>query len=108
MKNHRLIEQRVTLENDPPSKASHQKYRPLKILLALSIVVIVAGCHGGGRGYSGSPGGGYYGHRGYSPGGFNSGGVRHRQQFGVQHGFGFGGYAPGGSGLGGFGHGIGR
>lgn len=88
MKNPKLINEQSIAEAGKPSPKLRKRQRTLYAFLAMTAIVVLAGCvydgyHGGSYGYRGSyHSGGYYG------GGFHGG-------YGIQHGFGRSGFGRG-------------
>ncbi len=89
MKDHKLINGQSIAEKGQSSPQLRQRQRAILAFLAMTALVILAGCvsdgyHGGSYGYRGPyHSGGYYG------GGFHGG-------YGIQHGFGRSGFGHGG------------
>lgn len=92
MKNHKLINDRSIGDTGQSSPNLRPRRRALYAILAMTAIVVFAGC--AGHGYPG----GSHGSPGYRSGSFYGG---HRgPSFGTQHGFGRSGFG------GGFGHGA--
>ena len=95
MKNHKLINDQSIADTGQSSPKFGKRRRALYTFLAMTAIVVLAGCvsdgyYGGSYGYRGPyHSGGYYG------GGFHGGG------YGIQHGFGRSGFGHGGFGGGG-------
>lgn len=92
MKIHKLINNQFIADTGQSSPKLRLRQRAFYAFLAMTALVILAGCvsdgyHGGSYGYRGPyHSGGYYG------GGFHGGG------YGIQHGFGRSGFGHGGGG----------
>ena len=107
MNTHQLINEQSIAEASKPSPKLRKRQRALCAFLAITAIVVLAGC--AGHGYSGSsygsPGyrsGGYYGYPGsYRSGGYYGGGVHRGRSYGIQHGFGRSGFGGGRFGHGG-------
>jgi hypothetical protein len=95
MKNHKLTNEQSSTESGKPSPKLRKRQRTLYSFLAMTAIVVLAGCVSDGYygGYYGYPG--YYHYGGYYGGGFHGGG------YGIQHGFGRSGFGHGGFGGGG-------
>jgi hypothetical protein len=91
MNNSKLINDQSIAEAGKPSPKLHQRRRVLYAFLAMTAIVVLAGCVSDG--YHGSS----YGYRGpYHSGGYYDG--FHGGGYGLQHGFGRGGFGHGGFG----------
>lgn len=99
MKNHKLINDPSIADTGQSSPTLRRRRRALYAFLAMTVIVVFAGCAGHGNSGGSYRSGGYYGYRGpYHSGGYYGGGFHRGPSFGTQHGFGRGGFGHGGFG----------